>query len=63
VTAIEGEFEEDDIVRICAPDGTQLGVGKVSTDSASARRQLGVKGARPLVHYDYLWLEQESAAR
>jgi glutamate 5-kinase len=57
VTAVEGDFEEDDIVRILTPEGHLLGVGKISTDSATARAQMGTKGQRPLVHYDYLWIE------
>jgi glutamate 5-kinase len=54
---VEGDFEEDDIVRILTPEGHLLGVGKISTDSATARAQMGTKGQRPLVHYDYLWIE------
>ncbi len=56
VERIEGEFEKGDIVKIFAPDGSQIGVGRVSTDSEHARRVIGAKGARPLVHYDYLYL-------
>ncbi len=58
VTRIEGEFEEDDIVRILSDvDGRRIGVGKVSYSSADAAQVIGQKGQRPLVHYDYLWLE------
>jgi glutamate 5-kinase len=56
VVHIEGEFEKGDIVKIFAPEGLQIGVGRASTDSTHARRQIGQKGARPLVHYDYLYL-------
>lgn len=56
VERIEGEFEKDDIVRIIDPEGRQIGVGRVSTDSGRARRVIGQKGAKPLVHYDYLYL-------
>ncbi len=56
VDRIEGDFEKDDIVRIVAPDGRQIGVGRISTDSERARRLAGQKGAKPLVHYDYLYL-------
>ncbi len=57
VTKVEGDFEKDDIVRIIAPSGEQVGVGRVSADSARARQTAGVKGARALVHYDYLYLD------
>ncbi len=56
VERIEGEFEKGDIVKIFAPDNSQIGVGRSSTDSEHARRTIGVKGTRPLVHYDYLYL-------
>ncbi|MDR2886129.1 MAG: glutamate 5-kinase, partial [Rikenellaceae bacterium] len=57
VCAVDGEFEKDDIVRILAPDGAQIGLGRVSADSARARQVAGQKGARALVHYDYLYLD------
>ena len=57
VTAVEGDFERDDLVRILSPDGTQLAVGRISCDSATARRNLGRKGLKPLLHCDYLYLE------
>ena len=57
VTEVEGEFERDDLVRILAPDGTQLAVGRIACDSDTARRNRGRKGLRPLVHCDYLYLE------
>jgi glutamate 5-kinase len=56
VERIEGEFEKGDIVKIFGPDGVQIGVGRAATDGECARRSMGVKGARPLVHYDYLYL-------
>lgn len=57
VTRIEGEFEKDDIVKIIDPKGKQIGVGRIGVDSEEARRMLGVHGQRPLVHYDYLYLD------
>ena len=45
VSRVEGVFEKDDIVRIVAPDGRP------------ARRNIGRRGARALIHYDYLYLD------
>ncbi len=59
VTRIEGDFERDDIVRILAPDGRQLGIGRAACDSRTARESLGLKGLKPLVHCDYLYIEQQ----
>ena len=57
VTHIVGEFEKDDIVRIFNPRNEQIGVGRVSLDSTRARAVIGRKGAKALVHYDYLYLD------
>lgn len=57
VTEIIGDFEADDIVRIIAADSSPLGVGKISVDSEKARTLIGKKGSKPLVHYDYLYLD------
>ena len=57
VEKVIGEFEKDDIVRIMAPDGTAIGVGRISADSVKARQLIGHKGAKALIHYDYLYLD------
>ena len=57
VTAIEGEFEKDDIVKVIAPNGEMIAVGKVGYDSESASQVIGTSGARPLIHSDYLYID------
>ena len=57
ITHIEGEFEKDDIVRIMDFQGNQVGVGKANCDSAQAREAMGKHGKKPVVHYDYLYIE------
>jgi len=57
VTAISGEFEKDDIVKIIDESGKSLGVGKVQYDSEKARELIGKKNQKPIVHCDYLYLE------
>lgn len=57
ITAIEGEFEKDDIVRIINSEGSPIGVGKANCDSAQAREAMGKHGKKPVVHYDYLYIE------
>jgi glutamate 5-kinase len=56
-TEIVGDFEKDDIVKIIDHNGQSLGVGKVQYDSGKAREMIGKKNQKPLVHYDYLYLE------
>lgn len=57
ITAVEGEFEKDDLVRIVGPDGQAVGVGKANCTSAQAREDMGLHGKKPVVHYDYLYIE------
>ena len=56
VTRIEGDFEEDDIVKILDEAGEQIGVGCTNYDSNEARKRIGKRSDKPLVHYDYLHL-------
>ena len=57
ITHIEGEFEKDDIVRIIDFRGNQVGVGKANCDSSQAQEAIGKHGKKPVVHYDYLYIE------
>ena len=57
VTAVEGEFEEGDIVSIVAADGQRLAVGRSAYGSDEARRLIGKHDVKPAVHYDYLYME------
>lgn len=56
VTAIEGEFDKDDIVQVLSPDGEAIAVGRIAMDSEKARTIIGHKGERPLIHYDFLYV-------
>ena len=57
VTRIDGDFEKDDIVKIIDDAGVQIGVGCAGYDSNEARERIGKRSSRPLVHYDYLYLD------
>lgn len=57
ITDVKGEFEKDDLVRVIAPDGRAVGVGKANCSSVQAREIMGQHGKRPVVHYDYLYIE------
>ena len=57
VTAVEGGFEKGDIVKIISPEGHPIGVGKVAAGSSRAAEVIGQKGGRPLIHYDYLYID------
>ncbi|MDR1556941.1 MAG: glutamate 5-kinase [Tannerellaceae bacterium] len=57
VTRIAGDFEKDDIVRIIDDKGGAIGVGCAGYDSREALRLLGCRDIKPLIHYDYLYLD------
>ncbi|MDR3261785.1 MAG: glutamate 5-kinase [Tannerella sp.] len=57
VTRITGDFRKDDIVRIINEKGRQLGVGRAGYDYGKAITLIGKRNARPMIHYDYLYLE------
>jgi glutamate 5-kinase len=57
IIAVQGVFEKDDIVRILDEKGQPIGVGKVSYDSEKTLELIGKKGSKPVIHYDYLYLE------
>jgi glutamate 5-kinase len=56
VTRVEGRFDRDDIVRIVNPDGVTIGVGRAGCDHEKAAALTGKRNARPMIHYDYLHL-------
>lgn len=56
-TAVDGDFEHNDIVRILDEAGNEIGVGRIGYDSEEARKVLGKRDCKPLVHYDYLYTE------
>lgn len=56
VTAVEGEFDKDDIVQVLSPAGDVFAVGRVAVDSDKAIAMIGKKGERPLIHYDFLYI-------
>lgn len=57
VKAITGDFKAGDIVRIIGPDGNQIGVGKAMYGSMDAKKAMGLKGQKPIIHYDYMYLD------
>lgn len=57
VTQVVGDFEKDDIVRIVNEEGRLLGVGCAGYGSEEARALMGSRDRKPLVHYDYLYID------
>ena len=57
VTNIKGNFERNDIVRIIGADGQEIGVGRTAYSSEEAKKCIGLKNKKALVHYDYLFIQ------
>ena len=57
VTQVVGDFEKDDIVRIVNEEGKLLGVGCAGYGSEEACALIGSRDLKPLVHYDYLYID------
>lgn len=58
ITKVSGYFEADDIVRIIDEKGKQIGVGRTSADNATIQDLIGKNNAKPVVHYDYLYIDK-----
>ncbi len=57
VTSVKGAFEKNDIVKIIDETGSPIGVGKTSFGHSKIREMIGQKGSKPIIHYDYLYLD------
>ncbi len=57
VVEVSGDWEEGDIVNISDRHGHHIGVGRASLSSDLTRASIGRRGSKPVVHYDYLYIE------
>ncbi len=57
VTGVDGDFERHDIVSVIDFEGRAIGVGRTDYSADEARAVMGQRDQRPVVHYDYLYLE------
>ncbi|MDX2190280.1 MAG: glutamate 5-kinase [Bacteroidota bacterium] len=56
VIKIMGDFQKDDIVKVIGADGTIVGIGKVQYGNKKALELIGKHNQKPIIHYDYLYL-------
>ena len=57
VVAIEGSFEEGEVISIVDEEKNPIGLGKVAYSSEEAVLYIGEREQTALVHYNYLFLE------
>jgi glutamate 5-kinase len=59
VSKVEGSFRKGDIIRINDEKGKQVGLGKSQYDSKKAEQYVGEKRKKPLIHYDYMVIDEK----
>ena len=59
IVKITSEFKKDDLIRIVDESGKSIGVGKASYSSAKVETEKLSEKQKPLIHYDYLYLENK----
>lgn len=57
VTGSTGDWEEGDIITVLGPDGETVGVGRASLSSEETAATTGRHGSKPVIHYDYLYID------
>lgn len=60
VSKVEGFFKKGDIIRIFDDANNQIGIGKSEYDSEKVELYMGEKRKKPLVHYDYLLINEKN---
>lgn len=57
VITVEGDFEKDDIIKVVDKEGNTVALGRSSYSASEARDVVGKHGCKPIIHYDYLYVE------
>ncbi|MDE6322626.1 MAG: glutamate 5-kinase [Paramuribaculum sp.] len=60
VIDVKGNFEKDDLVDVATPDGHVIALGRAACDSRQAIDDMGCHDRRPIIHYDYLYIYEQS---
>jgi glutamate 5-kinase len=58
IESLEGTFKRGDVIRIVGTSGAVLGCGRARYDADEAQGMIGEKGHKPLIHYDYLYINE-----
>jgi glutamate 5-kinase len=56
VVKVTGDFQKGDIVKIVDQTGNTIGFGKTQFNAETALKKIGEKNTKPVIHYDYLYL-------
>ena len=58
VVGVSGTWDEGDLVAVEDFAGQPLAIGRAGMDSATVASLMGQHGQRPVIHYDYLYIEE-----
>jgi glutamate 5-kinase len=58
IVSISGEFNRGDIIRIVDEQERPIGMGMARYNAVTARSLMGLQHQPPLVHYDYLYIQE-----
>ena len=59
ICEIKTEFKKGDLIKIVSENGVVIGVGKASYGSEKIESEIKSEKQKPIVHYDYLYLENK----
>lgn len=59
ITKIEGDFKKGDILQILNESEQIIGLGIAQYPAKTAQQYIGQKDKKPLIHYDYLLVEEQ----
>ena len=59
VENVEGDFDADDIVTVLTPDQRVIAWGRATMSADEARSVAGHSGAHPLIHADYIYINEQ----
>lgn len=60
IIKVETEFKKGDLIKIVDANGAFVGMGKASYDSEKIDKQKQSDKQKPVIHYDYLYLEYKT---
>ncbi len=59
IVEITNEFKKGDLIKIVDESGCTIGIGKAGYDSTKVKIETQSNKQKPIVHYDYLYLENK----
>lgn len=62
VVEIISEFKKGDLIKVIDESGNVVGIGKAQYGSEKIKNENGSEKQKPLIHYDYLYIENKNSS-